>query len=349
MKNLLNQMRWREIASAIVLINFLSLQMAPALGVTITSISSQREFKAPTVTTPFALSTPSVAFGAAAPTIITLSTANTVGAITYSSSNPAVAMIDANTGAITLVAVGQTILTASQAAAGNYVMGIYTTNLRVTTGTMTMATQTISPTMNSAMTATPAYMNSGLISPIYTVTPGLPTGLLIAPDTGVISGTPTDTQAATTYTVKATGTGASAGITATATVSIAVSLPAGYIQTATAIGGTPGSGSGAGWILSGSGSLIWSKITTSQANWTTASARCAALGSGWRMATQGEISGLLNTPAAKAAAVSAGWDFRETWTSTLNYSIYYYYVMMQTGNVYSYGDKAYVINVSCVR
>ena len=59
-------------------------------------------------------------------------TSNSSAAITYASSNPLAATVDANTGAITLVAAGTTTITATQAAATGFSRGLATYSLVVT-------------------------------------------------------------------------------------------------------------------------------------------------------------------------------------------------------------------------
>ncbi|MEJ6727534.1 MAG: Ig-like domain-containing protein [Emcibacteraceae bacterium] len=76
--------------------------------------------------TGFALSSASVAYGASAPTITPPSSASG-GAITYTSSNTAVATVSGST--ITLVGAGSTTFTATQAADGNYTSASTTTTL----------------------------------------------------------------------------------------------------------------------------------------------------------------------------------------------------------------------------
>jgi len=93
------------------------------------------------------------------------------------------------------------------------------------------ATQTVSGSVGSPITATAAYTTTGLTGTVsYAISPALPAGLSLNTITGVISGTPTATQTTATFTV--TGTGASSG-TATATIDIT-------ILATQAIGNTPG-------------------------------------------------------------------------------------------------------------
>jgi hypothetical protein len=56
-------------------------------------------------------------------------------------------------------------------------------------------------------------VNTGSAPTSYTISPGLPTGLSFNTSTGVISGTPTVTSAATTYTVTATDASSNTGMT----------------------------------------------------------------------------------------------------------------------------------------
>lgn len=85
--------------------------------------------------------------------------------------------------------------------------------------TMTPATQTVSGRVGTAITATTAFTAANVTgTKTFTINPALPAGLTLNPTTGVISGTPTATQAAATHTVSVTdGTNFAA-----ATVSITV-------------------------------------------------------------------------------------------------------------------------------
>lgn len=90
--------------------------------------------------------------------------------------------------------------------------------IAATTATISPATQAISGVVGSAITPTAAYTDTELSTKTFSVSPALPSGLTMNASTGVISGTPTASSAATTYTVTATdGT-----LSATATVSVTV-------------------------------------------------------------------------------------------------------------------------------
>jgi len=82
------------------------------------------------------------------------------------------------------------------------------------------ASQTVSGLVGTAITPTSALTGTNFTGSVsYAINPPLPTGLTMDATTGVISGTPTATQSASSYTI--TGTGATSG-SATATVSITV-------------------------------------------------------------------------------------------------------------------------------
>jgi len=72
------------------------------------------------------------------------------------------------------------------------------------TPSITPATQTISGTTGTAITASTAYTASYISNPVYSIVPDLPAGLSLNPSTGVISGTPTETFQPTLFTVTAT-------------------------------------------------------------------------------------------------------------------------------------------------
>ena len=78
----------------------------------------------------------------------------------------------------------------------------------------------IAATMNHAVTVDVPTVTTGIVDS-YTVTPGLPAGLILNSSTGTISGIPTATSVKTSYTVTAAN---SSGSTAT-TIQITVSLP----------------------------------------------------------------------------------------------------------------------------
>ena len=109
------------------------------------------------------------------------------------------------------------------------------------TASLSPSTQTVSGTVGSSITATTAYTAtsfSGTLS--YAVSPALPSGLSLNSSTGVVSGTPSASQSATSYTV--TGTGSGSG-SATATISITVaaaSVPA-LSPSTQSVSGTAGS------------------------------------------------------------------------------------------------------------
>lgn len=92
-------------------------------------------------------------------------------------------------------------------------------------GTLTPATQTVNASPGIAIADTSTFSSSGVTgTPTFTVSPALPAGLAISSSTGVISGTPTTSQAATSYTITATGS-TSGSATSTVNISIAGITP----------------------------------------------------------------------------------------------------------------------------
>ena len=85
---------------------------------------------------------------------------------------------------------------------------------------LTPANQSLLGTVGVPLTGSNAFTANGFTSAVsYTVSPALPAGLVIDPSTGVISGTPSVSQAATSYVVSAED---SVGFVSTATVQITV-------------------------------------------------------------------------------------------------------------------------------
>lgn len=71
------------------------------------------------------------------------------------------------------------------------------------TATISPASQTVSGRVGAAITPTTAYTDTGLTSEYFVIAPALPAGLTFNSSTGVLSGTPTEAKAATTYVVTA--------------------------------------------------------------------------------------------------------------------------------------------------
>lgn len=151
------------------------------------------------------------------------------GAITYSvlPALPAGLTLNATTGVITGTPTGNQAATIHTITALGASSGTATATITITVSPrITPATQTLSVVAGSAITATAAFAATGFTGTvIYSVNPALPAGLTLNTNTGVITGTPTVAQAATTYTITATGTTAGSvvgsGVT-TATIAITI-------------------------------------------------------------------------------------------------------------------------------
>jgi hypothetical protein len=101
----------------------------------------------------------SASFGAA-PFSLSPPSSNSAGAFSYSSSNPAVATVSGST--VTLVGVGSTIITAQQAAAGNYSAGSITATLSVSAAGPSLGSFSVAPVTFGAapFSLTPPSSNS---------------------------------------------------------------------------------------------------------------------------------------------------------------------------------------------
>lgn len=211
------------------------------------------------------LSSSSIVFGAAAPTI-TAPTSESAGAITYTSSNTNVATISGST--ITIVGVGLTTITATQAANGNYSSATTTTSLTVTASTvatlsnLTIASGTLSPVFSSDTITYSASVSNGTTS--VTVTPTLTNsnstvkvnGVTVA--SGVASGAISLNEGANTITTVVTAQDATTTKTYTITVTRAgAAVSVNYLIVAGGgAGGTGvGGGGGAGGLLASTTSL----------------------------------------------------------------------------------------------
>ena len=110
----------------------------------------------------------------------------------------------------------------SIAGQNNLVTPTYTGPLGLATAgipSISPATQTISATVGTPITQTPAYTATNFTPTIYGITPPLPSGLTLNQVTGAIFGTATTAQALTSYTIRADGGPSGAAL---ATVSISV-------------------------------------------------------------------------------------------------------------------------------
>jgi hypothetical protein len=211
------------------------------------------------------LSSSSIVFGAAAPTI-TAPTSESAGAITYTSSNTNVATISGST--ITIVGVGVTTITATQAANGNYSSATTTTSLTVTASTvatlsnLTIASGTLSPVFASNEISYSASVSNGTTS--VTVTPTVTNsnstlkvnGVTIT--SGVASGAISLNEGANTITTVVTAQDATTTKTYTIIVTRAgAAVSVNYLIVAGGGGGgyRVGGGGGAGGLLASTTSL----------------------------------------------------------------------------------------------
>jgi hypothetical protein len=87
------------------------------------------------------------------------------------------------------------------------------------TATISPATQTVTGRVGAAITATSAYTDSNLGAKYFSITPALPTGMSFNSTTGVLSGTPSESKAATTYVVTASDGSQYANATIRVTIS----------------------------------------------------------------------------------------------------------------------------------
>jgi hypothetical protein len=93
-------------------------------------------------------------------------------------------------------------------------------NVTVSSAIISPATQNLSGNAGAAITPTTPFTPQGLTAPItYSISPALPDGLSINPQSGVVSGTPKNQQDALTYTITASDGSKSA--TAQVTITIA--------------------------------------------------------------------------------------------------------------------------------
>ena len=279
----------------------------------------------------FALSGGSVVFGASPPTISAVSS-NSSGALTYTSSNTAVASIDSSR-VIALVGVGTTVITATQAANGNYAASSTTITLTVTAATPTLSGLGLSATSVAFGTAAPTITApTSASSGAITYTSGTTGTATINSGTGVIALVGVGT---TVITATQAANGNYAASSTTITLTVTVALPAGAVV---------------------SGGLTWTSNNSTiaspgLASWTTASATCAALtaqglsAGSWRLPTQVELSALYN--AGTTALTAAGWTLDITWSATTADAGAHYVLDLAYGNVISISDS-YPYRVSCV-
>lgn len=136
-----------------------------------------------------------------------------------------------NYGGMSLSALGMTPGTYTWSWTGDSITLVVVAAAAVSPASQTAVSGTVGTSLSTSTLTTSGF--SGTVT--YGVSPSLPAGLTLNTSTGVISGAPTATQSATTYTI--TATGATSGA-ATSSVSIAI---AGASQGALQVSATPGS------------------------------------------------------------------------------------------------------------
>jgi hypothetical protein len=283
----------------------------------------------------FGLSSSSVAFGATAPTITTPTSASS-GAITYTSATAGVATITSS-GVITIAGVGTSVLTATQAANGNYASSTTITTITVT-----------AIIINTAAIA-------GVTAPLTGATPV--TSVSGTGYTGTVtwSGSPTTFAAATTYTATVTLT-ANTGYTLTGVTANFFTV-SGATATNSASAGVVGAAFPATVLPSGyitSGGLIWAPITFGNiATWPNAVIACAAMNTNsvlgystqWRQPNGSELINLYSSGAL--SPTPAGWFLYPTWSSTSNGAGSYYEESLDNNFYYPFAPTNTFL-VSCV-
>jgi hypothetical protein len=198
---------------------------------------------------PAALSPASQTVNGTVGTAITATTAftatNFTGDVVYSldSRLPPGLSLDTDTGVIsgtpTEAQSATTYTVTGEDRSGNSATATVSITVAAVPAALSPASQTVNGTVGTAITATTAFTATNFTGDVvYSLDSRLPPGLSLDTDTGVISGTPTEAQSATTYTV--TGEDRS-GNSATATVSITVAaVPAALSPASQTVNGTVG-------------------------------------------------------------------------------------------------------------
>ena len=167
---------------------------------------------------------------------ITAPTSLSSGAITYVSSNPAVATISGNT--VTLLSLGSTTISAIQSASSGYNGGVISATLSVVNPTIPVISYsplTAVWTRGTVITNLLPTLVSGAAATAYSIAPPLPSGLSFNTSTGEISGTPLVLNSARDYTITASNAGGSTNVISnftvaeTAPTNLTITVPSIYL------------------------------------------------------------------------------------------------------------------------
>ena len=142
--------------------------------------------------------------------------------VAYVSSNTSVATVSGST--VTIVGAGSTVITASQAGNSNYNPATsadqtLTVAFAAPAG-LSYSSASINGTVGTAIASLTSTVSGSGIT--YSIDPALPSGLLLNPTTGEISGTPSVSSGSAIYTVTATNAGGSTSTALTIVVGYAV-------------------------------------------------------------------------------------------------------------------------------
>jgi hypothetical protein len=186
----------------------------------------------------------------------------------------------------------------------------------VAPSSLSYTTNSLTLTAGSAMSSLSPSVTGTVTS--FTVSPALPSGILLHPTTGILSGTPNNSSSNANYIITASNSagGTNFGISIVVNPAVTlVSMPTGILKTGQIISYRDGDdgfyqkGNFRNFIISNSGNLVWQKCSGGQDNsnnclnnpttktWEQAKIYCENLnldGKVWRLPSINELSSLLN-------------------------------------------------------